>query len=351
MAPLILTLRKCEWAQVRVVATAQHRRLLDEVLEFFGITPDIDLDIMRAQQPLADLTARLLSALDCTLEELQADIVIAQGDTTTVLAAAMAAFYRGIHFCHVEAGLRTGDVQNPFPEEMNRVLVGRLTSLHFAPTESARAALLQEGVPSEQVFVTGNTVIDALLMAASMRTPHGLDLPRQKKLILLTAHRRENFGAPLAEIFSAVLKLARRHPMLHFVYPVHPNPNVKNLAEKMLAGEKAITLCQPLGYGELVTMMQQSWLILTDSGGIQEEAPALGKPVLILRNNTERQEAVQCGAAQLVGHDPERIITAIETLLDQPEHYRSMAQSASPFGDGHAAERITQTIQATFCRI
>lgn len=348
MAPIILALRQEPWARVCVVATAQHRELLDEALGLFGIAPDVDLGIMRPDQQLAELTSRLISGLDAVFAVEQPAAVIAQGDTTSALAASLAAFYRRIPFCHVEAGLRTGDMNNPFPEEMNRVVAGRLAALHFAPTDRARTALLKEGVSDASVFLTGNTVIDALQAAVRLQIPHQLDLPSDKCLVLLTAHRRENFGKPLVKIFSAVRQLALRHSELHFVYPVHPNPNVSTLARDMLGSTKGVTLCAPLDYGRLVTLMAQTWLILTDSGGLQEEAPALAKPVLVLREETERPEAMEAGVAQLVGHDQNRIVAAVEALLADEGAYRHMSRGASPYGDGQAAARIVRVVAEKF---
>lgn len=345
MAPVILALRKAPWATVRVVATAQHREILDEALALFGITPDADLGIMRPNQELADLTARLIVALDSTIREESPVAVLAQGDTTTVLACAVAAFYRHVPFCHVEAGLRTGDMGNPFPEEMNRVLTSRLTSLHFAPTVRAQEVLLREGVDRESVFVTGNTVIDALLSVAGSNVSHGLNLPPNKRIVLLTAHRRENFGAPLKQAFEAVRTLARLHPELHFVYPVHPNPQVSIPAYEILGGEPGITMCQPLDYGRLVALMKEAWLVLTDSGGLQEEAPALGKPVLVLRDETERPEAIEAGVSKLVGCDHDQIVTNVNALWQDESHYRSMARGVSPYGDGSAATSIVAILK------
>lgn len=351
MAPVILALKLEPWARVRVVATAQHREMLDEAMELFGICANIDLDIMRPAQTLPDLTARLLTALDKVIGEEKPAAVLAQGDTTTVLAAAMAAFYRRVPFCHVEAGLRTHDLANPFPEEMNRAVVGRLASLHFSPTERARTNLLAEGIPATSVFVTGNTVIDALLSIAARNLPLDLRFPAGKKLILFTAHRRENFGAPLASIFRTVRALTARHPELHFVYPVHPNPNVAGPAREILGGISAVTLCPPLDYGRLVALMKRCWLVLTDSGGLQEEAPALGKPVLVLRQETERPEAVEAGVAQLVGYDQETMFDAVEGLLTDGAKYQFMARGASPYGDGRAAERITEILRNTIAEM
>lgn len=348
MAPVILALQREPWAQVRVIATAQHREMLDEALSLFGITPDIDLDIMRPRQSLADLTSRLLASLDIAFGAESPSVVLAQGDTTTVLASALAAYYRRIPFCHVEAGLRTGDLNNPFPEEMNRVMVSRITSLHFTPTEHARRELLDEGVIEKNIIVTGNTVIDALLSVVSMNIPHGISLPANKKIVLLTAHRRENFGKPLVEIFRAVQSLSRQYHELHFVYPVHPNPNVSAIAHEMLGDESGITLCAPLDYGRLVTLMRQAWLVLTDSGGLQEEAPALGKPVFVLRNETERPEAIEAGVARLVGHDCGRIIEEVTNLLSDSGAYSCLAKGASPYGDGKSALRIVLALKRQF---
>lgn len=348
MAPVILALQQAPWARVRVLATAQHREMLDEALSLFGIQPDIDLNIMRTGQTLPDLTARLLTSLDKVLAEEAPHVVLAQGDTTTVLATALAAFYRRIPFCHVEAGLRTGDFDNPFPEEMNRVLAGHLARLHFAPTERASSNLLKEGIPADRIFVTGNTVIDALLSVAARDVPLDMQIPAAKRIVLLTAHRRENFGVPMEEIFGAVKTLAERHPELHFVYPVHPNPRVAEPAGRRLGNVSGVTLCPPLGYLQLVALMKRAWLILTDSGGLQEEAPALGKPVLVLRDETERPEAVEAGVARLVGTNQDAIISAVEQLLTDATSHQSMARGVSPYGDGRSAARIADILQQAF---
>lgn len=345
MAPVILALQQEPWARVRILATAQHREMLDEALSLFGIQPDIDLDIMRPNQALADVTARLLTALDQSFEKESPALVVAQGDTTTVLTAALAAFYRRIPFCHVEAGLRTGDLANPFPEEMNRLVAARLASLHFAPTDRARANLVAEGIDAGTIFVTGNTVIDALLATASKDIRLGLDLPPDRRIVLLTAHRRENFGAPLERILNAIKTLCLHNPELHFVYPVHPNPNVAGPAQSALTEVPNVTLCEPLDYGQLVALMKRSWLVLTDSGGLQEEAPALGIPVLVLRDETERPEAIEAGVARLVGSNHDTIVAAVEELLTDQTAYSAMARGTSPFGDGKAAQRIATILR------
>ena len=345
MAPVVQELRRRPWARVRVVATAQHRQMLDQVLGLFGIEPDVDLDLMRPNQALADLTARMLTSLDAVLEREQPAAVLAQGDTTTVLTTALACFYRRIPFGHVEAGLRTGDLGYPFPEEMNRSVAGRLARLHFAPTESARANLRREGIV-ESVHVTGNTVIDALLQVAAREAPPPEGVPEDRRLVLVTAHRRENFGEPLRQICRALLALADANRDVHVLYPVHLNPNVAGVVRPALGGHPRITLCDPLDYLPFVTAMKRSTLILSDSGGVQEEAPALGKPVLVLRAETERPEAVEAGVVKLVGTDAGVIVSEAQRLLDDQVAYRAMARGVSPYGDGHAAERIADVLQS-----
>ena len=348
MAPVILALKQQPWAEVRVLATAQHRGLLDQVLAFFDIAPDIDLDIMRPNQALTTLTARLLLELDAVLLAEKPDVLLAQGDTTTVMTAALACFYHRIPFGHVEAGLRTWDMQNPFPEEANRVIAGRLARWHFAPTEGSRQNLLREGAPDSDIIVTGNTVIDALLMTAERELELGIALDPAKRLVLITSHRRENFGAPFREICRAVQTLAERNPEVQFLYPVHPNPNVKDVAHEVLGASANIHLCEPLDYAPFVAAMQRSYLIISDSGGVQEEAPALGKPVLVLRDETERPEAVEQGVVKLVGPNYERIVAEAQRLLDDEAAYAAMARGISPYGDGHGAERIVEVLRGHF---
>jgi UDP-N-acetylglucosamine 2-epimerase (non-hydrolysing) len=345
MAPVILALRSEPWARVRVLATAQHRLMLDQVLGLFAITPDVDLDLMRADQDLADLTARMLVALDGTLRAERPDVVLAQGDTTTVLATGIASFYRRVPFGHVEAGLRTGDPANPFPEEMNRSIASRLARFHFAPTAAARRSLLREGIEDAAIHVTGNTVIDALLRVAEREVPIGVALDPGKRLVLVTAHRRESFGAPLRAAFTALRALAARNPGVQILYPVHPNPNVAGPAREILGGQPGIVLCEPLEYGPFVSAMKRAFFVITDSGGVQEEAPALGKPVLVLREETERPEAVAEGVVKLVGTSEERILEEAQRLLDDASAHRAMARGVSPYGDGHAAERIVGVLR------
>lgn len=342
MAPLVLALRRSgDWA-VKVLATAQHREMLDQTLRLFDIKPDADLNLMQPDQALNALTSRLMEGLDACLERHQPDLVLAQGDTTTVMATALASFHRKIPFGHIEAGLRTHDFDYPWPEEMNRLLADRLATLNFAPTRTAQDNLLREGVPANRIQVTGNTVIDALHMTAKQDFPLGVDLPADKRTLLVTAHRRENFGAPMLSLCKAVGELARQRPDLHFLFPMHRNPNVRKAVRQELDAMPQVTLCDPLDYGPFVTAMKRAWLILTDSGGVQEEAPALGKPVLVLRNETERPEAVAQGVVELVGTDWRRIVGRVTALLDDEEAYRRMAKGVSPYGDGKAAQRILE---------
>jgi UDP-N-acetylglucosamine 2-epimerase (non-hydrolysing) len=345
MAPVIRALQSAPWAEVRVLATAQHRQMLDQVLEAFAIVPDIDLDIMAPDQTLPELTARLLTRLDAVFAGERPDAVLIQGDTTTVMTAALAAFYRRIAVGHVEAGLRTGDLRNPFPEEMNRIVAGRLSRWHFAPTIGARDNLLREGFDPSSVHVTGNTVIDALLDVVQRDVPLPFDLPADRRMLLVTAHRRENFGAPFREVCEAVRELADRHADVHVVYPVHPNPNVSGPAHEILSGHERITLCPPLDYLPFVAAMKRAHLVLTDSGGVQEEAPALGKPVLVMRQETERPEAVEAGVVRLVGPVRTAIVAEASRLLDDPQAYAAMAKGVSPYGDGHAAARIADILE------
>ena len=348
MAPIILALKREPMFDVRVIATAQHRHLLDQVMKIFGVEPDIDLDIMQPNQALTILTARLLLDLDNMLLSEKPDVVLAQGDTTTVMTVALACFYHKIPFGHVEAGLRTWDIQNPFPEEMNRIIAGRLAKWHFAPTESSRQNLLREGVSDMDIVVTGNTVIDALLSVADRDVELPVELDPTKHLILVTAHRRENFGEPFERVCRAVLTLLERNPDVQVLYPVHPNPNVRDTAHRLLGSHPRVVLCDPLDYLPFVSAMKRAYLILSDSGGVQEEAPALGKPVLVLRHETERPEAVEEGVVKLVGTDFDAIVLEAQRLLDDESAYRAMARGVSPYGDGHAAARIVNVLKEHF---
>lgn len=344
MAPVILALRKEPWAEVRVLATAQHREMLDQVLGLFDIKPDIDLNLMQKDQTLPELTARLMTTLDLALSGETPDAMLAQGDTTTVMVAALAAFYRCTPFGHVEAGLRTGDMAYPFPEEMNRVVTGRLARWHFAPTESARGNLLAEGVGTDRILVTGNTVIDALLDVSKRCDEFAPKISPGNRLVLVTAHRRENFGEPFLEICRAIKYLADTRNDVEFLYPIHPNPNVRDVAIRTLGHHPRIRLCDPLEYVPFVAAMKAAYFILSDSGGVQEEAPALGKPVLVLRQETERPEAVKEGVVKLVGPNCDAIVHESVRLLDDEKAYYSMARGVSPYGDGNASTRIAAAL-------
>jgi UDP-N-acetylglucosamine 2-epimerase (non-hydrolysing) len=350
MAPVIAALRRASWAEVDVVATCQHREMLEQALAAFEIGIDVDLDVMVENQTLAGLTARILTRLDPYLVDRKPDLVLAQGDTTTVLTAGIACFYRQVPFGHVEAGLRTFDMNYPFPEEFNRRATGLLATLHFAPTATARDNLRLERTPDEAIVVTGNTVIDALLDMRARQPALPFALPEDATVVLMTAHRRENFGPPLENVFAAVRELLDRFPRLHFVYPVHPNPKVSSRAREMLGGHPRVLLCEPLGYPQLVAVLNRCALVLTDSGGLQEEAPALGKPVLVLRRETERPEAVDLGVARLIGTDRTTVVDEVATLLTDPQAYSRMSRGGSPYGDGLAASRIVEAIARHFQR-
>lgn len=347
LAPVVRALRRDPLFRVRILATGQHRELLAQLLGFFRLTPDADLGLMREDQSLADLTGRMVGAVDRVLAEENPDLVLAQGDTTTVMVTALCSFYRRIAFGHVEAGLRTRRKFSPFPEEMNRAITARLGDLHFAPTETARANLLREGIPDSRIFVTGNTVIDALLWAAPRVDETPWLSGDGRRLILVTAHRRENFGEPLREICEALEELATR-PDVRILYPVHPNPSISGPVHRMLAGSPGVSLVEPLDYPEFIAALKASALVLTDSGGVQEEAPSLGKPVLVLRRDTERPEGIDAGNAFLVGTRRESIVERARALLEDPDLYARVARSSNPYGDGRAAERIHRAITSFF---
>lgn len=348
MAPVVHALAADRRFGVTVLCSGQHRELLDPLAAWFGLKFDHHLDVMIEGQSLADLSARLMVAFDRYLVRARPDLAIAQGDTTTVLCAALACYYRTIPFAHVEAGLRTHDLENPFPEEFNRIAADRLARFHFCPTEGAARNLRAEAAGGDQVHVTGNTAIDALQLTVARlaREPR----PRGRHDLLLTAHRRENFGPPLERIFSAVRSLLDEHQGLRVLYPVHPNPDVHGPAHALLGGHPRITLAGPLDYPDLVQAMQDARFILTDSGGIQEEAPALGKPVLVLRRATERPEAVELGVAELVGTETDTIRRACNRLLTDVAHYTRMARVVFPYGDGLAAGRIRDALGAALER-
>lgn len=354
MAPVVLELRRHpERFESLVVVTGQHREQLDQVLGAFEIVPDRDLAIMQHGQTLVQITTRALEGLDRALAELLPDVVLAQGDTTTTFVAALAAFYHKIPFAHVEAGLRTDDIYNPFPEEMNRRLAASIAAIHFPPTERARQNLLREGVPDERVVVTGNTGIDALLEIAKrparFTDPELAEIAaKPDRLVLITAHRRENLGEPLRAICLAVADLSEKLPDCRFVYALHKNPAVRETARAVLAGKERVHLAEPPAYAEFVQLMKRASLILTDSGGVQEEAPSLGVPVLVLRTTTERPEGVAAGVAKLVGVKRERIVEEAFALLSDEEARSQMARGQNPYGDGRASERIRAALEAMF---
>jgi UDP-N-acetylglucosamine 2-epimerase (non-hydrolysing) len=351
MAPVVQQLGRTPAVLSRVCITAQHREMLDQVLELFELRPDYDLDLMQPDQPLNELTAAVFSGLEPVLRGFGPDWVLVQGDTTTVMAAGLSAYYHRVRVGHVEAGLRTGDKWQPFPEEINRKVLGAVADLHFAPTEWARSNLLREGVPGAAIRVTGNPVIDALRQV--LRHPYDLEAgPLRgrldgRRLLLVTAHRRENFGAPLQRIFRALRRIAQDlESLVQLVYPVHMNPNVHGPAHELLGGISNIHLVPPLDYLPMAHLMKRAYLVLTDSGGLQEEAPAVGTPVLVLREVTERPEALEAGTALLVGTDEQRIYAETKRLLENPSAQAAMARASNPYGDGHAAERIVAGLLA-----
>lgn len=380
LAPVVLALQKEPDMECRVCVTGQHRHMMDQVLQVFNIVPDVDLNLMQPDQTLAGLTGRAIEALDAYLAEDRPDLVLVQGDTTTTLCSALAAFYQRIPIGHVEAGLRTGNLYSPWPEEGNRVLTSHLATLHFAPTETARQNLLREGILDETIYVTGNTVIDALLIAQEKARakrpvirglprflqPGNIDQTNAPPVVLITGHRRESFGRGFENICNAIAELAQKFQGVHFVYPVHLNPNVRepvirilgNHAESKdpltrIAREKSATstagnihLIEPLPYLEFVSMMVRAFLILTDSGGVQEEAPSLGKPVLVMRETTERPEAVEAGTVRLVGTEQSRIAAEVSRLLVDRSAYEEMSRAHNPYGDGLSARRIIQRCKA-----
>ena len=358
MAPVVIELQNHpDEIEPVICITAQHREMLDQVLDAFEITPDIDLDLMKHDQSLAQLTARIFTELDPVLKKVQPDWLLVQGDTTTVMAAALLGYYNQIKVGHVEAGLRTHDKWQPFPEEINRRLAGVVADLHFAPTENNRQNLLREGVPEDHIRVTGNPAIDALHMISQQPVPdEAARLLEQagvktgsRRLVLVTAHRRENFGEPIRDICTALLRIAQHYQdEITLIYPVHLNPNIQKPVYETLSGVDNILLLPPLDYLPLVHLMKHTTLILTDSGGIQEEAPSLGIPTLVLRERTERQEGVRAGTLKLVGTDPARIFSETKRLLDDPASYAEMAGAVNPYGDGHAAEHIVTALIETW---
>ncbi len=352
MAPVVFELQKRPEFQPVLIATSQHRQMLDQVLQIFNIRPTVDLDLMQPNQTLAGITCRVLQASDSLLQSTPLDCLMVQGDTTTAFAAALAAFYRRIPVAHVEAGLRTGDIQNPYPEEVNRRLAAVVTDLHLAPTALARENLLNEGVSSDRVVVTGNTVVDAvqtLMNLGAMNQPLPDGIPNDgSKIILVTSHRRESWGADLENICAALRTRVFRYPDVRVVYPVHLNPNVRGTVQECLGGVDRVHLTPPMDYFSFSSLLRRSYLVLTDSGGVQEEAPAYGKPVLVLRKVTERPEASMLGLSVIVGTSREAIVNEASRLLTNPAAYRAMAQGPNPYGDGRAAERIVEALARWF---
>lgn len=346
MAPVIKELEKHSGILEPIFCvTAQHRQLLDRVLRSFNLAPDYDLDIMQENQTLPQMTARMLMKLDEVIAKEKPDFILVQGDTTTAFVASLAGFYQKITIGHVEAGLRTHNKYDPFPEEMNRCLIDVLSTLYFAPTKRAMANLMAEGIPQNRIYLTGNTVIDALLMVASKdyQLDIGIDF-KSEKVILVTAHRRENFGKPLENLCEAIKELIRRNQDIEIVYPIHLNPNVQKIVYRMLSDHSRIHLIAPLDYEPFIHLMKRCYLIITDSGGVQEEAPSLGKPVLVFRNETERVEAITAGTAKLVGTSYTSILRNTQILLDNTCEYNKMAKSVNPYGDGRAAQRIISNL-------
>lgn len=353
MAPVVKRMREHFGGEVKVCVTAQHRQMLDQVLHLFDIVPEYDLNLMKPGQDLTDITANILLALRSVLEDFSPDVVLVHGDTTTTFAASLAAYYKKIPVAHVEAGLRTGNIYSPWPEEMNRKLTGAMAAFHFAPTATSRDNLLRESVEAKRIFVTGNTVIDALhdvvkKIDGDHELKAGLDqqfafLNSEKRTILITGHRRENFGSGFEEICNALASLAKRGDV-DLVYPVHLNPNVHEPVRRLLGDISNIHLIEPLDYLPFIYLMNRAYLIITDSGGIQEEAPSLGKPVLVIRDTTERPEAVEAGTVKLVGTDSEKICSETNELLDDEVAYKRMAFAHNPYGDGYAAKRIVEIL-------
>lgn len=344
MASVIFALRQHKIFTTCIISTGQHREILDEMLDIFGLVPDISLHLMKENQTLAELTGNVCLQLGNVIRQEKFDLVIAQGDTTTTFIAALTSFYLKIPFAHIEAGLRSYNMQHPFPEEMNRVFVSQIASLHFTPTDEEQDNLLREGISPDSIYVTGNTVIDALKYILTKEKQLPFALPDDKHIVLVTLHHRENFGEPLKHIFAAIVELAKINKDVYFVFPVHPNPNVKELAYAMLSDQPAIKLLQPLTYDVFVMLMKKSYIIMTDSGGIEEEAPFLGKPLVVLRDITERTKIISLGLGVLVGANKEKIIENMQKLLTDPGSYQTMVKNISPYGDGHSGAHTVKII-------
>ena len=358
MAPLIYAFRSDQHFDLKVCVTAQHRGMLDQVLKFFEVKPDFDLNLMKSGQSLGDITNIIIKKMKQVLISFCPDIVLVHGDTTTSFASALSSFYEQIPVGHVEAGLRTGNNYSPWPEEMNRKLVGTLANFHFAPTQNSKNNLMMENISEDNIFITGNTVIDALHISLKKLAEKGslkngltekfTSLGLKSKYILVTGHRRENFGVGFQNICLALKELASRYPKIDIVYPVHLNPNVKDVVWDLISGKENIKLIEPLDYFDFIDLMQNSLFVITDSGGIQEEAPALGKPVLVMRDTTERPEALEAGTVLLTGTDPEKIVKLSEELLTKGELYQNMARAVNPYGDGSASSKIVECIKRVY---
>ena len=357
MAPVILEMKRESTLDVKVCLTGQHRQMLDQVLEFFQIKSDYDLNLMKPGQSLSGLSSAILTALDEILEIEKPDLVLVHGDTTTSIVSALSCYYRQIPIGHIEAGLRSGDLYSPWPEEGNRRLAAQLCRFHFAPTEINAQNLISEGVKSNSIYIVGNTVIDALLQVVKKINSADYEpkpmlkkelevINRYERMILITGHRRENFGASFDEICLAIKDLALKYAQTLFLYPVHLNPRVQEPVNRLLAGVDNIRLTNPFDYEEFVVLMDQSYLILTDSGGIQEEAPALGKPVLVMRDNTERPEGIRAGTSTLVGYQRTKIVSELSRLLDEPDYYKTLSQKVNPYGTGDASVKITEIVKS-----
>lgn len=349
MAPIIKTMEKREGIENIICITAQHREMLDQVLNIFNIEPDYDLNIFKPGQTLTEITNRALEGLEKVIIETKPDVLLVQGDTTTVFAGALAAFYQKVKVGHVEAGLRSGNLYSPYPEEANRRLTGVLTNFHFAPTENNRQNLLREGYPDDRIFITGNTVIDALNYVVKENyefkysSLNNIDY-KNKRVILLTSHRRENIGKPMENIFSAVKDIVNKYPDVELVFPIHLNPKVRDIAYRIFDNQERVHIIDPLDYEPFTNLMARSYLVITDSGGLQEEAPSLGKPVLVVREETERPEGIEAGTAKLVGTQYDNIYRELDILLSNEEEYYKMANAVNPYGDGKASERIVDII-------
>jgi UDP-N-acetylglucosamine 2-epimerase (non-hydrolysing) len=355
MAPVVKALRKnVEYFDSRICVTAQHRDMLDQVLRIFDIKPDYDLDIFEDGQTLTQITCRALTGLEEVIKDFKPSIILVQGDTTTVFAGALAAFYHQVKIGHVEAGLRSGNIYSPYPEEANRMMTGVITDFHFAPTETAKSNLLREGYEENKIFVTGNTSIDALswVIDENYRFENEIinNIDFNKKIILLTAHRRENIGKPMENIFSALKEITENNNDVEVIYPMHLNPRVREIAYNILGGMKNVHLIEPLDYLPFTNLMNKCYLVVTDSGGIQEEAPSLGKPVLVVRRETERPEGIEAGTAKLVGTNKDNIYKEIDLLINNQEEYRKMANAVNPYGDGKAAYYIIEAIKEQLCK-